>query len=108
MSMVSKETITGRAAKGLTVSCIAAFTASALGQGVPETLRELTVVDVEAVGDAPTGPYSVVVEHDPDHATRAGGDEHTLSGVLSQGRQVLVGHDDVGHAKVSRQELHVG
>jgi dienelactone hydrolase len=45
------------------------LTSAALAQDDRDAISELTVVSIEAVGDAPTGPYSIVIEHDPGLAT---------------------------------------
>jgi len=38
---------------------------SVLAQDASAPITELTVIDLEQIGDPPTGPYAVVVEHDP-------------------------------------------
>jgi hypothetical protein len=47
--------------------CLVATTASA--QTAAPAITKLTTVDVQPVGAAPTGPFAVVVEHDPGLAT---------------------------------------
>jgi hypothetical protein len=47
--------------------CLVAITASA--QTAAPAITKLTTVDVQPVGAAPTGPFAVVVEHDPGLAT---------------------------------------
>jgi hypothetical protein len=49
--------------------CAATLSTAAQAQGGSATITELTVVDVPQTGKPPTGPYSVVVEHDPGLAT---------------------------------------
>jgi hypothetical protein len=48
------------------------ISAAASAQDNQDAVSELKVVGIAAVGDAPTGPYSVVVERDP------GLDTHTI------------------------------
>lgn len=45
--------------------CLAAVSIAVFGQEEVQPISELTVVDVEQMGQPPTGPYSVVIEHDP-------------------------------------------
>src|SRR5690606_23391389 len=53
----------------LLAGCAAAVSMSLLAQEGPAPITELTVADLEQIGDPPTGPYGVVVEHDPGLAT---------------------------------------
>ena len=50
-------------------ACAAAVCAVVIAQDGANTITELTVVNVQQTGNPPTGPYSVVVEHDPGLAT---------------------------------------
>ena len=50
-------------------SCAAAVALSVSAQDGAGTITALTVVDLEQTGNPPTGPYGVVVEHDPGLAT---------------------------------------
>lgn len=50
-------------------ACAVAIPAAAPAQDSGETLSELTVVELEQIGDPPSGPHRVVVEHDPGLAT---------------------------------------
>jgi len=49
----------------LLAGCAAVASMSVLAQDASAPITELTVVDLEQIGDPPTGPYAVVVEHDP-------------------------------------------
>ena len=50
--------------------CVGALAATAVAQtDAAATITQLTTVDVQQVGRPPTGPYRVVVEHDPSLAT---------------------------------------
>jgi dienelactone hydrolase len=53
----------------LLAGCTAAISTAVLAQDGQRTISELTVVDLEQTGNPPTGPHSVVVEHDPGLAT---------------------------------------
>jgi hypothetical protein len=53
----------------LLAGCAAAVSMTVSAQDASEPISELTVVDLEQTGNPPTGPYSVVVEHDPGLAT---------------------------------------
>ena len=52
----------------LAVGSVAMIPAAVTAQDSP-SISELTVVNLEQIGSPPTGPYSVVVEHDPGLAT---------------------------------------
>jgi hypothetical protein len=50
----------------LVSGCLVGIAATALAQnGAPGPITELTTVDVPDLGAPPTGPYRVVIEHDP-------------------------------------------
>jgi dienelactone hydrolase len=54
----------------LLVACLGSIAATALAQTEsPATITKLTTVDVELSGSPPTGPFAIVVEHDPGLAT---------------------------------------
>ena len=57
----------------LTASCAAAVSSVVLAQPAPQqaapTITELTVVNAPQSGNPPSGPFAVVVEHDPGLAT---------------------------------------
>ncbi len=58
--------------KGVTqslVALLAALAAPALAQTAVGTITQLTAVDYEQTGKPPTGPFPVVIEHDPGLAT---------------------------------------
>ena len=60
----------GRFAPWLGLSLLAGYLAPALGQTeAASTITKLTAVDVQQTGKPPTGPFPVVVEHDPGLAT---------------------------------------
>jgi dienelactone hydrolase len=60
----------GSVAPWLGLSLIAGYLAPALGQTeAASTITKLTAVDVQQTGKPPTGPFAVVVEHDPGLAT---------------------------------------
>ena len=60
----------GRVAPWLGLSLLAGYLAPALGQTeAASTITKLTPVDVQQTGKPPTGPFAVVVEHDPGLAT---------------------------------------
>jgi dienelactone hydrolase len=51
-------------------ACLGGIATTALAQTkTASTITKLTTIDVQQVGKAPTGPYRVVVEHDPTLAT---------------------------------------
>jgi hypothetical protein len=57
-------------ARCLALSLVAAFVGPAAGQApAASTITKLTAVDVQQSGTPPTGPYAVVIEHDPGLAT---------------------------------------
>jgi hypothetical protein len=60
----------GRFAPWLGLSLVAGYLAPASGQtDASSTITKLTTVDVQQTGKPPTGPFAVVVEHDPGLAT---------------------------------------
>ncbi len=60
----------GRFAPWLGLSLVAGYLAPASGQAdASSTITKLTTVDVQQTGKPPTGPFAVVVEHDPGLAT---------------------------------------
>ncbi len=60
----------GRVAEWLALSLLALHLAPASGQTeAASTISKLTTVDVQQTGNPPTGPFEVVVEHDPGLAT---------------------------------------
>ena len=60
----------GRFAPCLGLSLIAGYLAPVSGQTeTASTITKLTAVDVQQTGKPPTGPFAVVVEHDPGLAT---------------------------------------
>jgi hypothetical protein len=60
----------GRVAPWLGLSLLAGYLAPGLGQApAASTISQLTAVDVPQTGSPPTGPFAVVVEHDPGLAT---------------------------------------
>ena len=60
----------GRIAPWFGLSLIAGHLAPAFGQTeAATTITKLTTVDVQQTGNAPTGPFAVVIEHDPGLAT---------------------------------------
>jgi hypothetical protein len=51
-------------------ACLSGIATTVLAQTqAASTITKLTTIDVQQVGKAPTGPYRVVVEHDPKLAT---------------------------------------
>jgi hypothetical protein len=60
----------GRCAPWLGLSLVAGYLAPAFGQTeAASTITKLTAVDVQQTGKPPTGPFAIVVEHDPGLAT---------------------------------------
>jgi hypothetical protein len=60
----------GRFAPWLGLSLVAGFLAPAFGQtDSASTITKLTAVDLQQTGEPPTGPFAVVIEHDPGLAT---------------------------------------
>ena len=54
----------------LVSGCLGGMTSAALAQRpAVATITELTTIDIEQFGNSPTGPYAVVIEHDPKLAT---------------------------------------
>jgi hypothetical protein len=50
--------------------CLGGIATTALAQNeAPSPITELTTVDVQQSGNPPTGPYRIIVEHDPGLAT---------------------------------------
>jgi hypothetical protein len=65
---------TGRAIGAIAIGgCAAAIATAVSAQNAAPaetpTITELTVVDYQQIGNPPTGPYAVVIEHDPGLAT---------------------------------------
>jgi dienelactone hydrolase len=77
-------------------ACLGGIATTALAQTKPaSTITKLTTIDVPQVGKAPTGPYRVVVEHDPTFAT------HTIyrPSELSMGKHPVLVWGEGGCAK---------
>ena len=71
MKSLSRFGTVARSLRLLLVSgCLGGMTTAALAQTeAVTTITKLTTIDVPQTGTAPTGPYPVVVEHDPELAT---------------------------------------
>src|SRR5690606_38805680 len=66
MKRKHSESAAARRARSLLLAgCAAVASMSVLAQDASAPITELTVIDLEQIGDPPTGPYAVVVEHDP-------------------------------------------
>ena len=68
-TQLSNLALTRPAGKLAIVACTAAISSLVFAQSGPATISELTVVAVRQTGSPPTGPYAVIVEHDPGLAT---------------------------------------
>ena len=62
-----------KAARSMSVllvsGCLGGMTTTVLAQTESPAITKLTTIDVQEAGKAPTGPYPVVIEHDPKLAT---------------------------------------